>query len=190
VTSSFGWAAVIYAGMILLVTPWSRPFQPIASQCSVASRKLIHNHRIVSGDLRLPRTFSGSLGFYVADRTKLEGQYVARDVICRGNPVGTDDLSSVPDLKPPQGKRLMTMPLSNQQELASLLDAQTAVSLAGQTNDVKQPIVSISATVHAIICTKDDSGKVTCSAILALGSDADQAAVGKYRESLRILIGP
>jgi hypothetical protein len=137
----------------------------------------------------VPDSFMAHLGFYVTDRTNLEGKYVAVRMISEGDPFGTNELSSVPDINTHSHQRLVVIPLNNQPELARLLDTQTVVSLTGQNNDSKQ-IGPISATVHAVVCTKDDSGKETCSAILAVSGEGDQGVVSKNRETLKILIGP
>ena len=183
----FGLVLALYIIMILWASR-ANHFHNLPSRDYIATRKLLHNHRMRPDDLAKPTCFACSLGFYLTDRKLLEGTYVIPAVINSGQSVRATDLWPLPALHAAAKTRLVVFPLATEPQLAHLLDVGMPVALLGSDPDAKQP-VSKAAVVHAVGCQLAEKNTELCYAILQV-AEVDEEFVSKNKTALRLLLAP
>jgi len=211
VNRRFGIAVVVYAALMALV-------EAVFTDCHhppgtyIAATTLARNHRIAAGDLRRPFEWPSSMGWYLPDRTSMEGKYVVGNLIGACEPVSESSVRSGPDLHPDPELTLVSLPLTAESQLARMLDAGSTVEIqsaqkpppqqsepnatpdAGKVNPPQNPAGGpppspITASVHAILCdapTGQDKTTTPCYAILAVPASIEQY-IAAQKESIRLL---
>jgi hypothetical protein len=183
----FATTGVGYIVLVLIIW-WWWPATDTVSSYYVAARKLVNNHRIVSADLRRPAALANSLGFYIAPAASIEGRYIktARPIL-PGQPIFPIELIDKPDMQLPNKMAAIVFPLPAESRVIGLLEVDSPVLLLGQES---QPTpIAIRATVHAILCDKDNSYLKNCYPILRV--DAAQIQfVTKNLATLRLVLEP
>jgi outer membrane protein OmpA-like peptidoglycan-associated protein len=193
----FALVAVIYIGLVFSLFVWRLGWSDPARDY-VASRELVKNHRIVSGDItrpeaknatwRRPGVLAAWLGFYMSAVSSIEGKYVkAVQPIMPGESVSTVVLADKPDMELPDRMHAIAFPLPADSRLIGLLDAGSPVVLLGQDPDSKAA-VSVRATVHAVLCEPTNSDAKNCFPILQIPADQSQF-VAKNQAALRVALG-
>jgi outer membrane protein OmpA-like peptidoglycan-associated protein len=178
---------VLYVGIVVFLWRCGWPNRA-PDRDYVASRELVNNHRIVSGDLRRPDGLATSLGFYMAPKGSIEGKYLrSKQPIMPGQSLNTLALADKPDMQLPDETHAVVFPLPSDSRLIGLLDVGSPVVLLGQDPDSKAA-VAIYATVHAILCESTNSDTKGCFPILRIPTDQTQF-VTKNLGALRLALG-
>jgi hypothetical protein len=175
----------LYLAAVLIGWQWRWSDKPL-DRHYIAAGELVNNHRIVLRDLKTPDTFAGS--FYLPPKTELVGRYIrAASPIRAKQPIPEDALADKPDMQLPD-KSQVAFPLPAAAIPLSMLDAGSTVILLGKDADGKNPI-SITATVHAIVCDAKKPDGETCFPVLRIpAKQSDQAT--SNQATLRVVLPP
>lgn len=182
----FAWLAVAYAGLVLGAA-YANRHRASSTVDEIAARDLPHNHRMVPEDLRPQQTFAGSLGFYLANRSLIEGKYVKPVKIQEKTPVHAADLAAAPDMTLGANISAVIFPLPADSKLAQLLDVATPVVLLGADPDKKTP-VAVPASVLAVLCEPaEKTPPSVCYPVLGISNDKIDF-VTKNQAALRLAL--
>jgi hypothetical protein len=182
----FGFVAVVYFAAVLLY--WHHGWLDNSPDRNyVAARELVSNHRIVAADLQRPHSFATSLGFYLAPKASIVGKYVKiKPSIGFHKPITDSALADKPDMQLPDKIQAVAFPLPVGSFPVSMLDVDTAVLLLGKDAEAKSSI-SVTATVHAIICEVKKADTESCYPVLRISADKSEL-VTKNQSSFHIAL--
>jgi hypothetical protein len=126
VTYRYGAAAFVYAVFVLLGSVGTQR-HPEGSY--IAAATLVKDHRITSGDLRRPSRWPFAAGWYLPDRSAMEGKYLVSGPINACQDVAPSSVQVAPDFQIESDLKLVVLPLPAGSQLPRILDAGSIVEL-------------------------------------------------------------